>query len=112
MIPDITEPLGAPYVAPRELPEFVSRLPYLRKPRETAPFPRGTAVASSSPQRGGLMRRALLFTIGLTLLAGPAAADSEPKSALLAKQPVAAMAARQLDAIVAADPDDPVVPAA
>ena len=53
------------------------------------------------------MRLVVSAVVCLGVLAGPAGAQTETKSAQLVKQLVSAMAARQLDAIAAPDPDEP-----
>ena len=53
------------------------------------------------------MRLVVSAVVCLGVLAGPAGAQTETKSAQLVKQLVSAMSARQLDAIAALDPDEP-----
>lgn len=53
------------------------------------------------------MRLALSIIVCLALASATPSAQTEPRSAQLAKQLVAAMTARQLDAIAAPDPDEP-----
>jgi len=53
------------------------------------------------------MRLALSIMVCLALASATPSAQTEPRSAQLAKQLVSAMTARQLDAIAAPDPDEP-----
>lgn len=53
------------------------------------------------------MRLGLTIAVCVALLSGSVSAQTELRSAQLAKQLVSAMTARQLDAIAVADPDEP-----